>query len=152
MKTEVFLKQAEFIGKRFVEKGYQQDFINEKIEVVSALEREKLIQDSTRNKELLYGVPLMMDYNVQYKQIETICKKYWNIIKADRHLGTILPEKPKFTYHRAPTLRDIIAKNVLDPPAQKAFNGKGLYPCKTCYTKESKKKKESFKSTVTGNE
>lgn len=105
------------------------------------------------------GVPFFMDFNIQHKQIEKICKKYWNIVKADRHLGPILPEKPKFTYRRAPTLRDLIAKNVLDPPAQKKFyifEGKGFYPCKTCYTfrhtKESKKKKCSFKSTVTSRE
>lgn len=100
-----------------------------------------------------------MDFNMQHKQIEKIVKKYWNIVKADRHLGTILPEKSRFTYRRAPTLRDRIAKDVLDPPSQNKcsfFDGKGFYPCKTCYicrhTKETKKKKINFKSTVTSRE
>lgn len=74
-----------------------------------------------------------MDYNIQHKQIERICKKYWSI---DQHLGGVLTEKPKFTYQRAPTLRDLISKNLLDPPAQMKcsfFEGKGYYPCKKIY-------------------
>lgn len=30
------------------------------------------------------GVPFFMDFNIQHKQIEKICKKYWNIVKAER--------------------------------------------------------------------
>lgn len=100
-----------------------------------------------------------MDFNAQHKQVKRIVRKYWDIIKADRHLGAILPEKPRFTYRRAPTLRDRLARNVLDPPTKKNFSffeGKGYYPCKKCYTcrhtKESKKKKLSFTSTVTTKE
>lgn len=47
----------------------------------------------------------------------------------------------------------------LTPPTKRNFSffeGKGYYPCRSCYTcrptKESKKKKRSFKSTVTSKE
>ena len=121
-KTNVFLEQADFIGKRFIEKGYKPDFIEKKIKDVVTLDRDTLIQDSVRNSSFTGKIPLIMDYSVQHKQIEAICKKYWHIVKADRHLAQVLPEKTLFTYRRAPTLRDIIAKNVLDPPEKKVFH------------------------------
>lgn len=118
-----------------------------------------MIQNTVKNTEYNNTLSLVVDFNAQHKQIERIVRKYWNIIKANRHLGVILPEKPRFTYWRAPTLRDRLARNVLDPPTRKNlsfFEGKGYYPCKKCYTcrhtKESKKKKSSFISTVTTKE
>lgn len=42
----------------------------------------------------------------------------------------ILPEKCKIVYKRAPTLRDIIAKNVVELPPIKGytfFTGKGFF-------------------------
>lgn len=38
------MKQAEFIGERFIQKGYQHNFIKEKIKDVTALDRKKCIQ------------------------------------------------------------------------------------------------------------
>lgn len=117
----VFLKQAEMIGERFIQKGYHPEFIEDRIKDVLSLDREGLIQDTIKNTENKNTVSLVMDFNIQHKQIEIIFLKYWNIVKADRHLGAILPERPKFMYRRAPTLRDRIAKNVLDPPTKKNF-------------------------------
>lgn len=158
-KQDVFLKQAEFIRQRFIQKGYGPDFIKEKIKDVAVMDRSKLIEDSSKKTDSMNSVPLVMDYSLQHKQIEKIFRKHWYIVKADRHLGTLLPEKPRFTYRRAPTLRDLVAKNVLDPPPRRNFSffdGKGFYPCKTCYTcrhtNEAKKKKCNFKSTVTNRE
>lgn len=86
------------------------------------MDGEKLIQDTIRNTENNNTLSLVMDFNAQHKQVERIVRKHWDIIKADRHLGAILPEKPRFTYRRAPTLRDRLARNVLDPPTKKNFS------------------------------
>lgn len=77
-----------------------------------------------------------MDFNTQHKQIERIVRKHWDIVRADSHLSAILPEKPRFKYRRAPTLRDHLAKKLKRPPTKKKFSffeGKGYYPCKSCY-------------------
>lgn len=60
---------------------------------------------------------LILDFNVQHKDIEKIFKKYWYILKEDKHLQSILPDKPLIIYKRATTLRDLIVKNVVDPPS-----------------------------------
>lgn len=153
---QTYMKQAEMIGERFIQKGYKTAFIEEKIQDIAHVDRDALIKDTTKKIDDKERVPIIMDFNVQHKHVEKIFKKHWDILKTDRHLSTILPERPKFTYRRAPTLRDNLAKNVLDPPPKKTFSffeGKGYYPCKKCYacrhTKEPKKKKSSFTSTVT---
>lgn len=113
---ETFLEQAKLIGERFVQKGYDAKFIKEKINDVALLDRGKLIQDGEKNPTQQDNVPIIMDYNIRHKQIEKIIRRHWDIIKTDRHLGTILSNQPKFVYRRAPTLRHRLAKNVLDSP------------------------------------
>lgn len=58
---------------------------------------------------------------LQYKDVEKIFKKHWHILKGDRHLQSILPEKPVIIYKRATTLRDLIVKNVVEPPSKNQF-------------------------------
>lgn len=102
---------------------------------------------------------LVLDFNVQFKDIEKIIRRHWYILKEDKHLQKILPEKPLIIYKRAPTLRDIIVNNVVEPPPKNKFsflNGKGFYPCKYCYActhakKKIQGKKQEFKATSTGN-
>lgn len=50
-KQEVFLNQAEFIGESFIQKGYRSSFIKERIKDIEALDRSRLIEDSTRDKD-----------------------------------------------------------------------------------------------------
>lgn len=58
---ETFLEQAKMIGERFVQKGYEMKFIEEKIKDVSAMDREKLIQDGEKNPNQQENVPIIMD-------------------------------------------------------------------------------------------
>lgn len=111
-KEEDFYEQAKFIGKY-----------------------------KPRNDKTSHDLPIILNYNVQYKQVESFLRKYWPIFRADIQLCTILPEQPKFTYRRAPMLRDIISKNFTDPPSCPAillsfrekvfFSVKGVMPIGT---------------------
>lgn len=40
-------------------------------------------------------VPIILDYNIQYKKIERIIQHHWHILQIDRHLHSILPNKPQ---------------------------------------------------------
>lgn len=68
-------------------------------------------------------------FNNQYKALKHIMKKYWPILKEDRVLSRILPARPKFVYRRAPTLRNYLVHNLIDPPKSvKIFSEmKGFY-------------------------
>lgn len=37
------------------------------------------------------GVPMILNYNIQHRQIEHIFQKYWSLLRAVRQLWTILP-------------------------------------------------------------
>lgn len=122
------------IGKKSILKGYNEDFITEKIEEVSRLTSDDLIQDKIKKFTPYQGVPIILNDNIQFKQILKIFKKHWPILKTEKQLRTILSEQPKFVYRRAPTLSDIIAKNLPNPPSKseqfKFFQGKGFFPLK----------------------
>lgn len=132
-----YLTKAQLIGKKIEAKGYSREFINEKIQEVYQIPRNVLVRDKNKDGTTDHGLPLIMNYSVQHKQVERIIKKYWPLLKADKTLHNVLPDKPRFTYRRVPTLRALVAKNVLEPPKRVTelsfFQGKGFHPCRRCY-------------------
>ncbi|XP_073465138.1 uncharacterized protein [Aquarana catesbeiana] len=109
-------KQAELIAQRFAKKGYDQQLIRDKILEVKEMDRKELIRDKTRNETTLAVAPIILDFNAQHKRIEKIIKRHWHILLADKELQDKLPPNPRFIYKKAPTLRDKIVKNIIDPP------------------------------------
>lgn len=147
--------QAEFIGERFVDKGYEKSFFQHKIEEIRNIERQKKNKEKEESKYT--EIPLIFYYNLQFEKLESIVRKHWKILLADRYLNQVLPPFPRFVYRRAPTLHDLLAENGLDPPSKKVFTffeGKGFYPCKNCYASRHitfrKKNKDEFSANVTG--
>lgn len=98
------------------------------------MDRVELIKDKQECDSRTNRVPIILDYNTQYKKIEQIVRRHWYILLTDIHLQDLLPQNPKFICKRAPTLRDKIVKNIPDPPIGFTFfTGKGFYPCKRCF-------------------
>ena len=158
--SQTFLEQAKMIGEKFVNKGYDDSFIQTQIQNVLEIPRETLIEDRIKNKDMDDQVPIILNYNVQHKQLENIFKRHWSILQADKQLQCILPSMPRIIYRRAPSLRDLVAKNIPDPPTKSNtltfFQGKGFFPCKRCFackkTNFNGHKCSSFVSNVTQKE
>lgn len=97
-------------------------------------------------------------FNRQYQGVERIVRKYWPILKSDRILSKILPKRTRFVYRKAPTLRNHLVHNIIDPPKNvKLFsNMKGFYRWQKCLpsrlSKKQPRKRESFRSGVTNKE
>lgn len=149
--------QADAVGKRFMEKGYDPEFINKQISLVQPLDGRTMIHTQKKLSPLLEAPALILNYNVQYKDIEKIIKKHWYILREDKQLKSILPDKPHIIYKRATTLRDLIVKNVVDPPSTNSFSffdGKEFFPCKYCFacqhSRKFQSKKTDFLATNTG--
>lgn len=124
------------------------------------MDRKTLIE-GTRNqqrKDKNMDLAFITGYNRQYKNVETIIKKHWPILQSDKVLNPILPKKPIFIYRKAPTLRNKLVHNALDPPKQIRIgnNLKGFYKCGKCLpcktSKKTNKKITSFRSTSNGKE
>lgn len=54
-----YLIQTHWIGKRFEDKGYNKQFIEEKIQEVYEIPRNLLIQDKNKDSKLNNDVPLI---------------------------------------------------------------------------------------------
>lgn len=79
------------------------------------MDRESLSTTTTK-KTFRGDLACITGFHRQYREVEGIFKTHWPILLKDRDLKKILPNKPKFTYRRAPGLRNKIAPNIPDPP------------------------------------
>lgn len=131
------------IGERFKAKGYDDQWINNQIAHVNLMDRKTMIEEHPK-KSFQQEVPsIILDFNTQFKDVARVIQKHWHILKNDKDLKGILPEKPNIVYKRAPTIRDLIVKSVIDPPPVPTytfFSGKGFYPCRNCYACRHAKK------------
>lgn len=150
---EDFRDQADALIKKFVDKGYKIDPLVKLKEEIQRLDRDSLLGKEQRNrKNSPDDIAFVTGFNNQYRSIEFIVRKYWPILRSDRTLGKILTKKPRFIYRKAPTLRNHLVHNVIDPPRSvKLFaDMKGFYRCQKCLgcrvSKRQPKKKTSFKS------
>lgn len=72
---------------------------------IASMDRNALFNKTNKKKDQM-EMAFITGFNTQYKAFEHILKKYWPILKEDRVLSKILPNRPKFVYRRAPTLRN----------------------------------------------
>lgn len=100
---------------------------------MAKIDRNVFINKIGEDNKQLDQVPIILKYSVQCKQVEKIIQRHKNILKPDKSLQTILPNRPKYVYKNAPTLRDKIVKSIIEPPPNRKFTfftGKCFYPCK----------------------
>lgn len=106
-------RQQTKVGQRFTNKGYDSKFIEKTTKEVLDMDRIVLMKDREHSNQQIDRVPIILEYNTQYKQIERIIQRHWHILQEDKHLHNI-PDHPKFVYKKAPTIRDKIIRSVLD--------------------------------------
>lgn len=63
-------EQAEKMGPRFTDKGNHKEFIEERISDVAQMDRIALDKKNKQSDQHSDEVPIILDYNVQYKKIE----------------------------------------------------------------------------------
>ena len=154
--------RTDILAERFLQKGYNKGEIVGEIKKVGDMDRGPLVMDFRPKLPSKTGdtqLRISLDYNIQHKQFEKIVMKHWNILQKDQVLGTIIPPRPRFIYRKAPTLRDVIAPSVVDPPVVKVGGIfpllTGFYacgrcpPCKKC--RQRVKKRKEFVASTTGN-
>lgn len=98
---------------------------------------------------------MFTSFSTQHKQVKAILSKHWGILKNDRILNTVLPDRAKIIFRGAPTLRSKIAPNIINPPIRQPFfhEMEGFYSCRKCTVCQHNsgigRKTVSFTSTVT---
>lgn len=120
--------------KRFLEKVYNQsDLDNIRFEV-SNVNRNELV-NRYKEKRNKFEMAFVTGFNLDYIKVEKSLKKFCPILMKDTTLNKILSRKPSFIYRKALGLRNMIAKNVVDPPKKRNrtfLDTIGFYRCGRC--------------------
>lgn len=84
----------------FKDKGYRDTFLEKERIKVRDLNRDGLLTEGTNNKRSNedMGTSIVLDYNLQNRDVEKIIKKYWNVLKQDIHLKDHLSDTPRIIY------------------------------------------------------
>lgn len=150
------MRQAQSLKLRFVEKGYLPSIIDEEINNVSLLDRQKLTTEQPKRvPDTKFKWSFVTQFSVQHKQVKGILNRHWNVLKNDPRLGPVLPDKAGVIYRGAPSLKSRIVHNVINPPKKPTFfqDSKGYYPCRKCNVCVHNicgwRKSECFESTTT---
>lgn len=153
---EEFFLQAGVLTERFLEKGYELGTLNQVLQQVSSIDRQSLLTTRPK-KEHQDQVAFVSGFHRQYKQVESIFKRFWPILLKDIDLRSTIAPKPKFINRRASGLRNKIAMNLPDPPRKPPtfLDGSRFHFCtkvKACRTTRKSgapQKISHFQSTVT---
>ncbi|XP_077336748.1 transducin beta-like protein 2 isoform X2 [Lithobates pipiens] len=131
-----YISESIHLKQKFLEKGYPEKIVDQAYTTFLPRKKNKSVKPSEKTI-----VRFITGFHGQYKKIEHILNKHWNVLKQDPHLITTLRERPKVTYRRASTLKNKIAPSNLKS-IQKGnplclIPLKGMYRCnkplcKTC--------------------
>lgn len=131
-----FLAQAQVLTQRFVDKGYALESLTNTLDQVKCVDRTNLLKENTGGRENdTFHNPFITNFSCQHSSVKHIVKKHWHILKNGRVLKSILPDKPQVVFRGAPSLKDKLAPNILNPPSiRPTFFSEltGYYQCRKC--------------------
>lgn len=132
---DTYAIQANILKERFLQKGYKGDALNNIIQEVANIPREECLKERdcivpTNQHQLGF----ISGFHHQYRDVEMIFKRHWHILCRDRHLGDVLPSRPKFIYRRAPSFGQRVVKKILNRPNDQTIkiDLQGFYACRKC--------------------
>lgn len=76
----------------------------------SGTTQESCLVESLKPKDNKQEWGFISNYYDQYREVEFIFKKYWEILKMDRILRKVLPDIPPFIYRKNPSFGDSVVK------------------------------------------
>lgn len=92
--------QAAVIKQRFIEKGYNEPSLDKMIEEVGKSSQELMLIPKERIQNQKHEWGFISQYHKQYREIESIFKKHWNILTMDKIFKSALPDTPPFIYRK----------------------------------------------------
>ena len=100
------------LTKTFINRGYDENMVNEQVTKAAAIPREQLLHP--RTKEPSNRIPLIMKYNRTLPPIRTIINNHWEILKIDKNIKETFTETPVIAFRRNKNLKDLIEGNTIE--------------------------------------
>lgn len=91
-----YVLQTEQIKQRFVEKGYNEPFLDKLIGEVGSQSQQSSLIPKERQQNSKHEWGFISGFHEQYHEIETIFRRHWNIMCVDKTLNPVLPDHPPF--------------------------------------------------------
>ena len=113
-----FNKNCDIIIKRFEERGYPENLVNEQVDKVKNMKRKQLL--STNKRTIQNRIPVPINYNRYLQNISNIITKNCNILQISPTLQKVFDKKPMITYKRNKNLGELIGGHTLQ--GRKVFN------------------------------
>lgn len=99
-----YTAQSTLLRRKFLEKGYPETLVDQAYNTFFSGKPSKT-EKPPENPLARF----IIRYHGQYKKMENILNKHWNILTQDPHINSILGDSPEVMYRRAPTLKNKIA-------------------------------------------
>lgn len=152
-----FLAQAQVLTQRFVAKGYAPNSLSNTLDQVKNVDGKDFLSERVDGRDGdTYRCPFITNFSCQHSKVKHIMTRHWHILKNDRVLESILPDKPQVVFRGVPSLKDRLAPNILNPPTNRPnFFSEltGYYQCRrfqVCSLNRCRTRRNiSFTSTCT---
>ena len=109
--TSEFNKNCDIITKRFKERGYPENLVNEQVDKVKNMKRKQLLL--TNKRTIQNRIPVSITCNRYLPNISKIITKNWNILQISPTLQKVFDKKPMITYKRNKNLGEFIGGHTL---------------------------------------
>lgn len=166
-RDKYFQLQSKMMENRFLEKGYPRPLIKDAILRSAQHTQEMCLQPKTQgianvktNPNAQFSMNFLITFNQAHDKIRRIISKHWAILCNEPHLKNSLSAKPRMTFRRAMSLKNILAPSKLRDsgpatPLEFPLKSPGCYRCNKnrCINCRSLVPfSNTFKSTVTQQE
>ena len=111
-KDKDYEESLENLKHSFLQRGYQQNNLNEQFQKASSRNRKNLLQYN-ENKTCTPKVPFITTYNKQLPKFKTVIEKHWNLLQINEDLKHTFKDPPIYAYRRNKNLRDLIGQTTL---------------------------------------
>ena len=139
---------------RFRARGYRDKTISEAIEKVGTKSRSCLVFGKQHKKISLSGaekdsIRFITSFSTDAWRIRKILLKHWQVLRADRVIGSMLPLNVMTTYRRSRSLADDLVHSYPLPVQSGTWlTRKGFYICGNCKACKASKNRSTITSTM----
>lgn len=96
-----FDEQTDKLTSMFKDKGYQDGFLEKERIKIWDMDRGSLLENiKNRVDNVATGICIVLDYNLQTRDVEKIISKYWQVLNQDTQLTDNLMDKLQIIYKR----------------------------------------------------
>ena len=99
------------LTKRLVERGYNENEIQQQISKTFTIERADL--PNQEKQATSKRIPLILTYNCTLPDIKKAVNKHWDILKINRDFEHVFTGLPIIVFRRSRNLQDILGKKTI---------------------------------------